>query len=82
MKSRRGKDAAASWGGCKGSGSFPAPKAAAEFVTRLCKCPGEPRVIADAQNHIVEAHAERLTIYHKRRASGGSLAAEPTRVVN
>ena len=36
-------------------------KAAAEFVTRLCKYPGEPRVIADAQKHILEAHAERLT---------------------
>lgn len=36
-------------------------KAAAEFVTRLCKYPGEPRVIAEAQKHILEAHAERLT---------------------
>src|SRR5438034_3291679 len=35
--------------------------AAAEFVTRLCKYPGEPKVIAQAQQHILEAHAERLT---------------------
>ncbi len=34
---------------------------AAEFVERLCKYPGDPRVIADAQQHILEAHAERLT---------------------
>jgi putative DNA methylase len=35
-------------------------KAAAEFVTRLCKYPGDPKVIAQAQRHILEAHAERL----------------------
>jgi putative DNA methylase len=34
---------------------------AAEFVRRLCKYPGEPKVIAEAQRHILEAHAERLT---------------------
>src|SRR5258708_5333101 len=36
-------------------------RAAAEFVTRLCKYPGDPKVIAQAQEHILEAHAERLT---------------------
>lgn len=36
-------------------------KAAKEFVERLCKYPGEPRVIAEAQRHILEAHADRLT---------------------
>jgi putative DNA methylase len=36
-------------------------KAAKEFVERLCKYPGEPRVIAEAQKHILEAHAERLS---------------------
>ncbi|MCL6546480.1 MAG: DUF1156 domain-containing protein, partial [Bryobacteraceae bacterium] len=36
-------------------------RAAAEFVTRLCKYPGDPKVIAQAQRHILEAHAERLT---------------------
>ncbi|GBD43557.1 hypothetical protein HRbin40_01031 [bacterium HR40] len=34
---------------------------AAKFVTELCKYPGNPRVIAQAQRHILEAHAERLT---------------------
>jgi putative DNA methylase len=34
---------------------------AAKFVERLCKYPGDPKVIAEAQRHILEAHAERLT---------------------
>jgi putative DNA methylase len=34
---------------------------AAKFVERLCKYPGDPRVIAEAQQHILEAHAERLS---------------------
>lgn len=34
---------------------------AAKFVERLCKYPGDPKVIAEAQGHILEAHAERLT---------------------
>ncbi len=34
---------------------------AAKFVERLCKYPGNPSVIMDAQKHILEAHAERLT---------------------
>ena len=34
---------------------------AAKFVERLCKYPGDSRVIAEAQQHILEAHAERLT---------------------
>ncbi len=34
---------------------------AAKFVERLCKYPGDPQVIAEAQRHILEAHAERLT---------------------
>ena len=36
-------------------------RAAKEFVERLCKYPGNPEVIAEAQKHILEAHAERLT---------------------
>ncbi len=35
---------------------------AAKFIERLCKYPGNPAVIKDAQRHILEAHAERLTI--------------------
>ncbi|HPC17195.1 MAG TPA: DUF1156 domain-containing protein [Candidatus Hydrogenedentes bacterium] len=34
---------------------------AAKFVERLCKYPGDPRVIAEAQRHILDAHADRLT---------------------
>jgi len=32
---------------------------AAKFLERLCKYPGEPAVIREAQRHILEAHAER-----------------------
>jgi putative DNA methylase len=35
---------------------------AAKFVERLCLYPGNPSVIAEAQRHILEAHAERLTL--------------------
>src|SRR6202795_4188251 len=34
---------------------------AAKFVERLCKYPGNAAVIAEAQKHILEAHANRLT---------------------
>jgi putative DNA methylase len=34
---------------------------AAKFVKALCRYPGSPSVIKDAQQHILEAHAERLT---------------------
>lgn len=34
---------------------------AAKFLERLCKYPGNPQVIKDAQKHILKAHAERLT---------------------
>ncbi|MBW2346081.1 MAG: DUF1156 domain-containing protein [Deltaproteobacteria bacterium] len=34
---------------------------AAKFLERLCKYPGNPSVIKEAQHHILEAHAERLT---------------------
>jgi putative DNA methylase len=34
---------------------------AARFITSLCRYPGDPKVIAEAQRHILEAHAERLT---------------------
>src|SRR5947209_842168 len=34
---------------------------AAKFITSLCEYPGDPKVIAEAQRHILEAHAERLT---------------------
>ena len=34
---------------------------AAKFFERLCKYPGKPSVIKEAQRHILEAQAERLT---------------------
>ncbi|MGE3267465.1 MAG: DUF1156 domain-containing protein [Chloroflexota bacterium] len=34
---------------------------AAKFVERLCKYPGDPKVIAEAERHVLSAHAERLT---------------------
>jgi len=34
---------------------------AAKFVERLCKYPGDPKVVAEAEQHILEAHAERLS---------------------
>ncbi len=34
---------------------------AAKFIERLCKYPGNPAVIKEAQRHILEAHAVRLT---------------------
>lgn len=44
---------------------------ASTFVERLCKYPGDARVIAEAQQHILEAHAERLS-----RESKSALAVE------
>src|ERR1700730_12402123 len=35
---------------------------AARFLERLCLYPGTPSVIAEGQRHILEAHAERLTV--------------------
>src|SRR5713101_4754476 len=42
---------------------------AAKFVERLCKYPGDSRVIAEAQQHILEAHAERLSVERGERVS-------------
>lgn len=38
-----------------------AAKEASEFVAKLCKYPGSPDVIKQANQHILQAHAERLT---------------------
>jgi len=48
---------------------------AARFVERLCKYPGDPRVIAEAQKHILEGHAERLTWELKAPKAGGAKLA-------
>src|SRR5215471_18947921 len=42
---------------------------AAKFVERLCKYPGDTRVIAEAQQHILEAHAERLSAERGERVT-------------
>jgi putative DNA methylase len=42
---------------------------AAKFVERLCKYPGDTRVIAEAQQHILEAHAERLSTGRSERVT-------------
>lgn len=34
---------------------------AAKFITSLCKYPGSPQIIKEAQTHILKAHAERLS---------------------
>ncbi|MBI2924643.1 MAG: hypothetical protein HYY24_02940, partial [Verrucomicrobia bacterium] len=51
---------------------------AAKFVERLCHYPGSPTVIAEAQRHILEAHAERLTndLRSSRREEAHSAKSE------
>jgi putative DNA methylase len=34
---------------------------AAKFITSLCQYPGSPQIIEEAQQHILKAHAERLS---------------------
>src|SRR5439155_5039352 len=36
-------------------------KEAEKFVERLCKYPGDRAIISEAEQHILEAHAERLS---------------------
>jgi putative DNA methylase len=48
---------------------------AAKFVTNLCKYPGDPKVIAEAQRHILEAHAERLTKETGKPVTGEDIEA-------
>ncbi len=42
---------------------------AQKFITRLCKYPGDPEVIKQAQRHILEAHAQRLSVERGERVS-------------
>ena len=44
---------------------------AAKFVERLCKYPGEPRILREAQRYLLEAQAERLS-----QESGISITVE------
>ena len=38
-----------------------ARKKANKFITALCKYPGDPKIIKEAEQHILTAHAQRLT---------------------
>ncbi len=54
---------------------------AAKFVTNLCKYPGSPHVIREAQQHILTAHADRLTQElrrSRREEAQTSAAASPS----
>jgi len=48
---------------------------AAKFLERLCKYPGEPAVIREAQRHILEAHAERLSREMGKRVTAEDIEA-------
>jgi len=48
---------------------------AAKFVTELCKYPGNPNTIKKAQEHILEAHAVRLTAELAEAAKTGKRPA-------
>jgi len=60
----------------------PAPKgkkerrAADEFVKKLCKYPGSPEIIKQAQRHILLAHAERLTAERGEQVTVEDIEAE------
>jgi len=42
---------------------------AAKLVEALCKYPGDSKIIAQAQRHIPEAHAERLSAKRRKRVT-------------
>jgi putative DNA methylase len=46
---------------------------AAKFVERLCQYPGSPSVIAEAHQHILEAHADRLTEESGKKVTVGDI---------
>jgi putative DNA methylase len=48
---------------------------AARFIERLCKYPGNPRIIAESQKHILEAHAQQLSLELKAANAGGAKLA-------
>jgi putative DNA methylase len=50
-------------------------KEAEKFVEALCKYPGDSSVIREAQQHILEAHAERLSIETGREITSEDIAA-------
>jgi putative DNA methylase len=49
---------------------------AAEFLSQLCKYPGSPSLIAQAQHHILEAHAKRLTSETGRSVTVDDITAD------
>jgi len=48
---------------------------AARFIEQLCKYPGNPAVIDKARRHMLEAHAERLTIETGRQVTATDIEA-------
>ena len=48
---------------------------AKEFVSALCKYPGDPRIIQQAQDHILAAHAKRLTAELAEGKASGKMPA-------
>ncbi len=53
---------------------------AKDFVERLCQYPGDARVIAEAQRHILEAHADRLSTELREALAAGHRPAWATRL--
>ena len=47
---------------------------AANFVKRLCLYPGNPKVLAEAEQHILEAHAERLSRETGKKVTADDIA--------
>lgn len=53
------RQAAFAWEWPRGEANSLARANAAKFVERLCRYPGDPSTIAEAERHILDAHAER-----------------------
>jgi putative DNA methylase len=51
---------------------------AAKFIKTLCQYPGSPHAIKEAQQHILKAHAERLTQELQQAGGTDSLSARRT----
>lgn len=45
------------------------------FISRLCKYPGDKEIIAQAQKHILKAHAERLSIEQGKEITADDILA-------
>ena len=61
--------------GKKGLGKDLGRAEAEKFIERLCKYPGDAGVIAEAQQHILDAHAERLSEETGKKITGKDIIA-------